>query len=129
MKKRKRYGPDAEMADVLWQAKLRQYAPLTEHDIRGLTESEIRQLWLKCRDEQRQEQEQPAWPSKATTRQPHPNRAAILKNYRQRKARHERNAAKNTAKWVEEEVEAGRMAETVHHDTIRAWARGKKKRM
>ena len=38
---------DVEMADVLFQATLRQYAPLTAEDIRGLTVPEIRQLWLQ----------------------------------------------------------------------------------
>jgi hypothetical protein len=49
--KRKRYGPDVELADVFFQATLRQYAPLTADDIRGLTPSEIRQLWLKRREQ------------------------------------------------------------------------------
>jgi hypothetical protein len=54
MKKRKRHGPDAEMADILFQATLRQYAPLTADDIRGLTMGEIRQLWLQRREQMRQ---------------------------------------------------------------------------
>ncbi len=133
MKKRrepKRYAPGEQgMAEILHEVRLREYAPLTADDIRGLTPAEIRQLWLKRREEMRQ-QERPArrW-SKATTRQPHPDRVAILKNYRQRKARRERNAAKNTAQWVADEVKAGRMTEDVHPDTIRAWDRKKKKRM
>ena len=60
-------------------------------------------------------------------RHPHPERVAILANYRQRKARRERNAAKNTAQWVETEVAAGRLTEIVQHpDTIRAWDRQEK---
>jgi hypothetical protein len=62
-------------------------------------------------------------------RKEHPERQAILENYRQRKARRERNAPKKTAQWVEDEIEAGRMTEGVHPDTIRAWDRDDKKRM
>jgi hypothetical protein len=59
-------------------------------------------------------------------RHPHPDRTAILKNYRQRRARRERNAAKNTAQWVEKEVAEGRLTEIVHPDTIRTWDREEK---
>jgi hypothetical protein len=49
VKRRKQHSPDEEMADILYRATLKQYAPwITEEDLRGgLTGSEIRQLWLK----------------------------------------------------------------------------------
>ena len=62
-------------------------------------------------------------------RHPHPDRTPILKHYRECKARGQRNAAKATAQWVDKEVEAGRMTETVHPDTIRIWDREEKTRM
>ena len=62
-------------------------------------------------------------------RHPHPHRTAILKHYRECTARGQRNAAKATAHWVGKEVEAGRMTETVHPDTIPKWDREEKTRM
>jgi hypothetical protein len=44
-------GEPRDMADILFEAALKTYAPLTAEDIRGLTTSEIRQLWLKRREE------------------------------------------------------------------------------
>jgi hypothetical protein len=115
-------SPDAAMPEILFQATLQQYPELSADEITGLTVSEIRQLALKRRFAEAKRGKRRA-KSKPKTRPKHPDRAVILANYRQRKARHEPNAAKNTAQWVAEEVKAGRLSRAVHPDTLRAWDR------
>jgi hypothetical protein len=106
-----------------------------QHFVIYVWEPDVRKLWPTGRapvqkpeaptrsrqPEQERQQDKPAG-----GRNPHPDRAAILENYRQRRTRRERNAAKNTAQWVETEVAEGRLTEVVHPDTIRAWDREEK---
>ena len=50
----KRYAPSDEMAQIMFDAVVRQYAPLlTVDEIRRLTEPERRQLWLQRHEEMR----------------------------------------------------------------------------
>lgn len=109
------------MAEILFQATLQQFPEVTADEIVGLTVSEVRQLALKRRAEAKRGER------RAKSRPKHPDRAVILANYRQRKARHEPNAAKNTVQWVAEEVKAGRLSRAVHPDTLRAWDREDRK--
>ena len=109
------WSPDAEMAEILYRAGLKEFHTVTAEERRGLRVEEIRQLHiarLLQRGSQHFESKRGGGPK------PHPNRAVIIQRHRESGI-----SLKETARWTVEETAEGRLAKPVSAKTLSGWLR------